>query len=130
MGVKENKISVVYNPINITKPKKVKTTVVNEQYEILDTDELTSKIKEYDSKIAELDKMLKDMDKLKENKQEEKKTKKVREENFLKGNRIKVVSEEETKNKKRVNIIISILCESVNCFLKVKGCYFIFSKNG
>lgn len=26
MGVKENKISVVYNPINITKPKKVKRT--------------------------------------------------------------------------------------------------------
>lgn len=104
----ESKEEIVQEPIEDKvvkkpKPKKVKTTVVNEQYEILDTDELTSKIKEYDSKIAELDKMLKDMDKLKENKQEEKKTKKVREENFLKESRIKVVSEEETKNKKRVN---------------------------
>lgn len=94
------------------KPKKSKPAVINEQYEILDTDELTSKIKEYDNKIAELDKMLKDMDKLK-SKTEEKINDSVKEEvvietNFLKEPKIRVINEEETKNKKRINKNITI----------------------
>lgn len=94
------------------KQKKSKPAVINEQYEILDTDELTSKIKEYDNKIAELDKMLKDMDKLK-SKTEEKINDSVKEEvvietNFLKEPKIRVINEEETKNKKRINKNITI----------------------
>ena len=68
--------------------------------------ELTTKIKEYDNKIAELDKMLKDMETLKtksEKKKQEEKIEEVIETNFLKGNKIKVVYEEETKNKKKTN---------------------------
>lgn len=88
------------------KTKKTKPVVINEQFEILDTDELTTKIKEYDNKIAELDKMLKDMETLKtksEKKKQEEKIEEVIETNFLKGNKIKVVYEEETKNKKKTN---------------------------
>lgn len=92
------------------KIKKSKPVVINEQFEILDTDELTTKIKEYDNKIAELDKMLQDMEALKTktaNKKQEEKIEEIIETNFLKGNRIKVVTEEETKNKKKVNNIVS-----------------------
>lgn len=84
------------------KKEKIKPVVVNEQYEILDTDELTTKIVEYDKKIEKLDKMLKEMETIqkkhpkdsneKSNKQE------TLDENFLKESKIKVVNIEPTKN--------------------------------
>ena len=74
------------------------TKVMNDQYEILDTDELSSKIKEYDTKISKLDKMIKDMEEIKEKKSPEPEILEV--DNYLQGNKIKVTNIEETKNKK------------------------------
>ena len=65
--------------------------------EVLDTDELTSKIKEYDLKIEELNKVLSQYQS-----QTEPAKKEIKEDNYLKG-RQKVVSTVETKNKKRIN---------------------------
>ena len=74
------------------------TKVMNDQYEILDTDELSSKIKEYDTKISKLDKMIKDMEEIKDKKVDEPELIEV--DNYLQGNKIKVTKIEETKNKK------------------------------
>ncbi len=78
---------------------------VNDEYEILDTDELTTKIKEYDTKLLKLNKMIADIENIKETKpEEEKKETFVEVDNFLKGGKIKVKKIEETKNqKKKVN---------------------------
>ncbi len=73
---------------------------VNEEYEILDTDELTSKIKEYDTKIIQLNKMMADIENIKDKKQP-KEENFVEVENFLKGGKIKVKKIEETKNQKK-----------------------------
>lgn len=82
----------------IVLPKeKVKPEIVNEQYEILDTDELTSKIKEYDSKIEKLDQMLKDIENIKPDEKEEEL---IEFDDFLIGTKIKVIKIEETKNKR------------------------------
>lgn len=117
---KEKEVEVVEEPLVIT-PSKVDTAnvieetkepdlvlpkvknkpiVVNEQYEILDTDELTSKIKEYDSKIEKLDKMLKDIENIKVEPKEEKEEI-IESDEFLVGSKIKVTKIEETKNKRR-----------------------------
>lgn len=82
------------------KEEKVpKNIIVPEQPEILDTDDLTSKIKEYDSKLEKLDKMLKDIENMKEKPKIEDDF--IEEDNFLMGDKIKVVEIIETKNKKR-----------------------------
>lgn len=80
------------------KVEKKKPVVINQSFEILDTDELTTKIKEYDNKIAELDKMIKEMENIKKDEQQEEI---IEEDNFLTDKKIKVISVEETKNKKR-----------------------------
>ncbi len=72
-------------------------SVIEEKIEILDTDELTSKIKEYDDKIEELDNLIKDM----ETSKTDKKTKIELEEDYLKGNKIKVTNIEDAKKRKR-----------------------------
>ncbi len=78
---------------------KVKNTpiIVNDEYEILDTDELTNKIKEYDSKIEKLDKMLKDIENIKVLPKEEDDL--IEKDDFLMENKIKVIKVEELKNK-------------------------------
>lgn len=78
-------------------PKKT----INEKVEILDTDELTSKIKEYDTKIEKLDKMIKNIE---ENESSDKKDVYVpEEENYLSGSKIKVTKIEEAKSKKKAH---------------------------
>lgn len=95
----ENIIPKEEKDLAIILPKeKVKPEIVNEQYEILDTDELTSKIKEYDSKIEKLDQMLKDIENIKP---EEKEEELIEVDDFLVGTKIKVIKIEETKNKRR-----------------------------
>lgn len=82
---------------------KQKPLVVNEHYEILDTDELSSKIKEYDSKIEQLDKMIKDIENIKP--EEVKDTEEITEiDDFLQGQKIKVIKIEETKNKRNKKV--------------------------
>ena len=75
---------------------------VNDEYEILDTDELTTKIKEYDTKLLKLNKMIADIENIKETEPTEEKTETFTEvDNFLKGGKIKVKKIEETKNQKK-----------------------------
>lgn len=82
---------------------KQKPLVVNEHYEILDTDELSSKIKEYDSKIEQLDKMIKDIENIKP--EEVKEPEEITEiDDFLQGSKIKVTKIEETKNKRNKKV--------------------------
>jgi len=77
---------------------------VNDEYEILDTDELSTKIKEYDTKLIKLNKMIADIENIKDKKEEPKEEPFIEVDNFLKGGKIKVKSIEETKNqKKKVN---------------------------
>ena len=92
--VKEEKIEL---------PKVKAKEEVNDEYEILDTDELTTKIKEYDTKLLKLNKMIADIENIKENKNDSTKEVEtfVEVDNFLKGGKIKVKSIEETKNQKR-----------------------------
>lgn len=79
----------------------IKERSSNEQYEILDTDELTSKIKEYDSKIVQLDKMIKDMENISSSpKKEEEEI--IEPDNFLQGSKIKVIKVELTNNNEEV----------------------------
>ncbi len=87
-------------PVELPKPKAME---IEDEYEILDTDELTTKIKEYDSKIEKLDKMIKDMDNIAKEKKTPKKEEKVfvESDNYLKGSRIKVSKIEATKNQKK-----------------------------
>jgi len=73
----------------------IKPTMLTQKIEILDTDELTSKIKEYDKKIDELNKAIKEY---KPDKVEEI----IEEDDFLIGKQ-KVISVQETKNKKKIN---------------------------
>lgn len=97
--------SVEKNPIKKEKKEKVKPVVVNEQYEILDTDELTTKIVEYDKKIEKLDKMLKEMETIQKKHTTDSNEKSSKEDisdeyDFLKERKIKVISTELTKNQK------------------------------
>ena len=80
-------------------PKKKEE--VNDEYEILDTDELTTKIKEYDTKLIKLNKMIADIENIKEKPEEPKEEPFVEIDNFLKGGKIKVKNIEETKNQKK-----------------------------
>ncbi len=74
--------------------------VINKPIEILDTDELTTKIKEYDTKIEKLDKMIADIEKIPV---PEKKAKAeiVEKDNYLTKKKIKVKAVEPTKNQKK-----------------------------
>lgn len=81
--------------------KDVKEKSTNDQYEILDTDELSTKIKEYDSKISQLDKMIKDMESIsKTAPEEEQEMPEV--DDFLQGSRLKVIKVELTNNNEEV----------------------------
>ena len=110
--VKEEKPVVKETPkVEVEKPKKEEKIVlpkpkaieIEDEYEILDTDDLTTKIKEYDSKIEKLDKMIKDMETISKEKQTSKPEEKafVESDNYLKGSKIKVSKVVETKNQKR-----------------------------
>lgn len=72
--------------------------VIEEKIEILDTDELTSKIKEYDDKIEKLDNLIKDME---TSKSEKKPKVELEEEDYLKGSKIRVTNIEDAKKRKR-----------------------------
>lgn len=86
--------------VEIELPKiKAKPEVVNDEYEVLDTEDLTIKIKEYDTNIQKIDKMIKDIDSIKPI--EELQTEIVEVDDFLQGDKIKVIKIEDTKNKKR-----------------------------
>lgn len=81
--------------------KKIKTqtekVVIKDNIEILDTDELSSVIKRYTEKIAELDKAIIQMDSKKENVDNF-----VEKNDYLIGDRIKVLSMETAKKSKKV----------------------------
>lgn len=80
---------------------KEKNKIINETIEILDTDEFTTKMKEYDSKIEELKSIIKKLE-VEENKDiisEE--SNNIEVDNYLNSPKIKVVTVEETKNKKK-----------------------------
>ncbi len=91
-------------PVEETEEVKVKKTkakpvVINEEIEILDTDELSSTIKKYTEKIAELNSQIAALDKLRKEEEkrlsspvEEPKEEFIEKEDFLKGDKIKVVS--------------------------------------
>ena len=73
--VKVNKIEgkeIVPNTDNVKVNEKIKSIEpVLSPIEILDTDELTSKIKDYDQKIAKLNEMLMDLEEMRVNKEKE-----------------------------------------------------------
>lgn len=81
---------------------KTKPEIVNDEYEVLETDDLVIKIKEYDANIEKIDKMIQDIDSIK--KIEKLETELIEVDNFLEGSKIKVVKIEETKNKKQNKI--------------------------
>lgn len=81
-------------PLILPKPAR-KQEVVNEQYEILDTDELTTKIKEYDSKIEKLNKMIRDMENIDTSKIEENPIEEV--DDYLQEAKVKVTKIEPVK---------------------------------
>ena len=72
--------------------------VINKPIEILDTDELTTKIKEYDTKIEKLDKMINDIESIPVS---EKKEEIVEKNDYLTKKKIKVKKVEPTKNQKK-----------------------------
>ncbi len=83
---------------------KTKAVVVNDEYEVLDTEDLDIKIKEYDTNIKKIDKMIKDIDSI-----QDITSQKVENEvdDFLQGTKIKVTKIEDTKNKRREKITTS-----------------------
>ena len=91
----ESKLEDLEETTQIDFNKTIKPTVINEKIEILDTDELTSKIKLYDEKIEELNRAIEEYN-------QEKVEEIIEEDNFLVG-RLKVISTVDTKNKKRIN---------------------------
>lgn len=84
-------------PLILPKPAR-KQEVVNEQYEILDTDELTTKIKEYDTKIEKLNKMIQDMENIATTQIEEEPMEEV--DDYLQEAKIKVIKVEPVKKSK------------------------------
>lgn len=84
----------------VIKPKIVTPSVVDKKIEVLDTDELTRKIKQYDEKLAEIESILKTLKKASEPKKEVKESVSI--DNYLKEDKIKVVASVPTKNQKRV----------------------------
>lgn len=107
VNVKENKYNkikdnenIIREATNLVRPSNVSNDLeMTARYEILDTDELTSKIKEYDEKIEKLDKMLKDISGIDFNNSDKDEEEVIEEQdNYLKDRKIKVVSVENTKN--------------------------------
>ncbi len=106
--VKEKEVDLPKNKVKAIEEKQteeinkdVKEKNTNDQYEILDTDELSTKIKEYDSKISQLDKMIKDMESISKTAAEE--NQEMPEvDDFLQGTRLKVVKVELTNNNEEV----------------------------
>lgn len=92
----ELRIKQEINNIPIPTTKEEIDLYKTNSYEILDTDELTTKIKAYDDKINELDKALQNIAFPEEEPP-------IIEENFLKGDRIKVVDVETAKKRKPKN---------------------------
>jgi len=85
--------------VEVELPKiKENPYVINKPIEILDTDELTTKIKEYDTKIEKLDKMIADIEKIPVS---EKKEEIVEKDDYLTKRKIKVNKVEPTKNQKK-----------------------------
>lgn len=115
--IKPTKINRISFPVDIENnqvPQKVKKKnaikkvekksneskkIINEKIEILDTDELTSKIKEYDNKIEKLDKMIKNIEDNESSSNKE--TYNPEEDKYLSGSKIKVINIEEAKTKKK-----------------------------
>lgn len=93
--------------LKIELPKmKAKPVIVNEEYEVLDTSDLTIKIQEYDTKIEKIDQMIKDINTIKPVKEDT--PEEIKEiDDYLSGSKIKVVKIEETKNKRRSKITTS-----------------------
>ncbi len=83
---------------------KTKAVVVNDEYEVLDTEDLDIKIKEYDTNIKKIDKMIKDIDSIQDIPSQKVETEV---DDFLQGTKIKVTKIEETKNKRREKITTS-----------------------
>lgn len=87
--------------VELPKPKVEERPVINTKVEILDTDELTTKIKEYDTKIEKLDKMIADMEKIPVAEKTPKKEEFVEKNNYLTSRKIKVKNSVPTKNQKK-----------------------------
>lgn len=106
VNVKENKYEkgpekeeILKEANNFVKPSIATNDLeMTSKYEILDTDELTSKIKEYDEKIEKLDKMLKDISGIDFSVEDDEEIEE--QDNYLKDRKIKVVDIEDTKNSK------------------------------
>ena len=106
VNVKENKYEkgpekeeILKEANNFVKPSIATNDLeMTSKYEILDTDELTSKIKEYDEKIEKLDKMLKDISGIDFSAEDDEDIEE--QDNYLKDRKIKVVDIEDTKNSK------------------------------
>jgi signal peptidase len=95
----EPKVTKKTEKIDLPKPKKIE---IEDEYEILDTNDLSSKIKEYDNRIESLDKMIKDMDNITQKKPTKRDEKAfVESDNYLSGSKIKVSKIVETKNQKK-----------------------------
>lgn len=103
VNVKENKYNrnstskdIVRNSIPVPTTKEEIENYQSKSFEILDTDELTSKIKEYDDKIEKLNKMITDIEKANVDQDDSLDSEP---ENFLKEDKIKVVKVETAKKK-------------------------------
>ena len=75
--------------------------IINQPIEILDTDELTTKIKEYDQKIEQLDKMLADINSIPVAKETKPNDDFIEKNDYLINKKIKVKSSVPTKNQKK-----------------------------
>jgi len=97
-------ISQIPNDTELPKSKDdpLPTKISKEEpIEILDTDELSTKIKEYDTKIIKLDQMIADIERISKPLKESLPKETSIEENYLKGGKIKVINMEPTKNQPR-----------------------------
>lgn len=102
--IKPKKLEVDLPELKTEKEEKNSMPIIpispEEKIEVLDTDDLTSKIKEYDQKIEELDKVIKE---LKSTKKNDDKSIVVEDENFLKETKIRVTDIEPVKKTRKKN---------------------------
>ncbi len=91
------------NPVPLPTTEEEIAKYREDHVEVLDTDPLTTRIKEYDDRIDQLDKVLKRMSKevTEEETEEEKPEEVIVEDNFLKEQHIKVTKVEEAKKKRK-----------------------------
>lgn len=97
----ETKKPIKEEKIELPTLKKNKKEIVNDEYEVLETNDLNIKLKEYDKKIKKIDKIIDDIDKIEDSKIDDKV---IEFNDYLQGNKIKVIKTEETKNKKQEKI--------------------------